>query len=208
MRQRTQEKGQILNSQPAGEITQLLLRWNAGEANCLNQLIPLAERELRRIAGRHMRGERQGHTLEATALVNEAYLKLVDQSRATWKNRVQFFAVAAGIMRRILIDHARGLERRKRGSGAAHLPLDELVFTPDKSAALVALDEALKDLARIDPRKARVVELRYFAGLSVEEAAEALGVHQNTVVRDWKMAKAWLARELRRETFAALGASI
>lgn len=197
-----------MNSQPAGEITQLLLRWNAGETDCLNQLIPLAERELRRIAGRHMRGERQGHTLEPTALVNEAYLKLVDQSRATWKNRLQFFGIAAGIMRRILIDHARGLERRKRGSGIAHLPLDELIFTPDKSAALVALDEALTDLARIDPRKARVVELRYFAGLSVEETAEVLGVHENTVVRDWKLAKAWLARELRRETNAVPEPSI
>jgi RNA polymerase sigma factor (TIGR02999 family) len=183
----------------AGEITELLLRWNAGEHACLNQLIPLAEQELRRIARRHMRNETPGHTLQTTALVNEAYLKLVNQTRATWKNRAQFFGVAAGMMRRILVDHARGLQRGKRGSGAEHLPLNELIFTKAKSAALVALDDALQDLARIDPRKARVVELRYFGGLSVEEAAEVLAVHPNTIVRDWGLAKAWLTRELRRD---------
>jgi RNA polymerase sigma factor (TIGR02999 family) len=184
----------------AGEITDLLLRWKAGEQACLDELIPLAERELRRIARRHMRNEGPGHVLQTTALVNEAYLKLVDQSRANWKNRAQFFGVAAGMMRRILVDHARGLQRGKRGSGAEHLPLEELIFTRQKSAALVSLDDALQDLARIDARKARVVELRYFGGLSVEETAEVLEVHPNTVVRDWSLAKAWLTRELRRET--------
>ncbi|MBV8729082.1 MAG: sigma-70 family RNA polymerase sigma factor, partial [Acidobacteriia bacterium] len=144
---------------------------------------------------------------ETTALVNEAYLKLVDQSRATWKDRAHFFAAAAGIMRRILVDHARGLRRTKRGAGAAHLPFDEMIFKPAKSAALVALDDALNDLASVDPRKARIVELRYFGGMSVEETAEALGVHPNTVIRDWGLAKAWLARELQRvdDRIAAAG---
>jgi RNA polymerase sigma factor (TIGR02999 family) len=190
-----------------GEITQLLLRWNAGEQDCLNQLMALAEQELRRIASRHMRQEGLGHTLQTTALVNEAYLKLVDQSRATWKNRAQFFGVAAGLMRRILVDHARGLQRAKRGAGAAHLPLDELIFTPAKSASLIALDDALADLTRHDPRKARIVELRYFGGLSVEETAEVIGVHPNTVIRDWALAKAWLARQMNRETEPAAEAS-
>jgi len=147
-----------------------------------------------------MRKEREGHTLQTTALVNEAYLKLVDQSRASWKNRAQFLGVASGLMRRILVDHARGLCRAKRGGAAGHLPLDEdLVFSPAKSAALVALDDALEELARLDPRKAKVVELRYFGGLSVEEAAEALGVHANTIIRDWGLARAWLRHELKRE---------
>jgi RNA polymerase sigma-70 factor, ECF subfamily len=190
-----------------GEITQLLLRWNAGEQDCLNQLMPLAEQELRRIASRRMRQEGRGHTLQTTALVNEAYLKLVDQSRATWKNRAQFFGVAAGLMRRILVDHARGLQRAKRGAGAAHLPLDELILAPAKSASLIALDDALADLTRHDPRKARIVELRYFGGLSVEETAEVIGVHPNTVIRDWALAKAWLARQMKRETEPAAEAS-
>jgi RNA polymerase sigma factor (TIGR02999 family) len=147
-----------------------------------------------------MRKEREGHTLQTTALINEAYLKLVDQSRANWQNRVHFLGVASGLMRRILVDHARGLCRNKRGGAAGHLPLDEdLVFTPAKSAALVALDDALEELARLNPRKAQVVELRDFGGLSVEEAAEALGVHPNTIIRDWSLARAWLKRELGRE---------
>jgi RNA polymerase sigma factor (TIGR02999 family) len=181
----------------AGPITQILLRWNSGQESCLNELIPLLEHELRRIARRQMRKERDGHTLQTTALLNEAYLKLVDQSRANWQNRVQFLGVASGLMRRILVDHARGLGRDKRGRAAHHLPLDEdLVFSPAKSAALIALDDALRDLARLDPRKAQVVEMRYFGGLSVEEAAEALGVHPNTVIRDWRLAKAWLKSEM------------
>jgi RNA polymerase sigma-70 factor, ECF subfamily len=185
-----------------GQITELLVRWKAGEQDCLNELIPLAEPELRRIARRYMRHENPDHTLQTTALVNEAYLKLVDQSRASWQNRTQFFGVAAAIMRRILVDYARTGQRAKRGAGAGHLPLDEFIFTPAKSDELVALDDALGDLARIDPRKARVVELRYFGGLSVEETAEVLGVHPNTVVRDWSLAKAWLARELKPEKYS------
>jgi RNA polymerase sigma factor (TIGR02999 family) len=181
-------------------ITELLLRWRAGDQECLNRLVPLVEDELRRIAHRYMRKERPGHTLQTTALVNEAYLKLVDQARVDWQNRAQFLGVAARLMRHILVDHARAACRGKRGGGAAHLPLDEaLVFSPAKSAALIALDEALNDFARIDPRKAQVVELRYFGGLSVEETAEVLAVHPNTVIRDWSLAKIWLKRELSRE---------
>jgi RNA polymerase sigma factor (TIGR02999 family) len=184
-------------SQP---VTELLLRWGAGDRDCLNELIPLMEPELRRIAHRHMRRERPGHTLQTTALVNEAWLKLVDQSRASWRNRVQFLGVAAGLMRHILVDHARAACRGKRGGGTALLPLDEaLNFSPAKSAALVALDQALSDFARFDPRKAQVVELRYFGGLSVEETAEALGVHPNTVIRDWSLSKVWLKRELSQK---------
>jgi len=184
----------------AGPVTQLLLRWNSGEESCRDELIQLLDQELRRIAHRQMRKEREGHTLQTTALINEAYLKLVDQSRANWQNRVHFLGVASGLMRRILVDHARGLCRNKRGGAAGHLPLDEdLVFTPAKSAALIALDDALEELARLNPRKAQVVELRYFGGLSVEEAAEALGVHPNTIIRDWSLARAWLKRELGRE---------
>jgi RNA polymerase sigma-70 factor (ECF subfamily) len=186
-----------MGSPDSSPITGLLLRWGAGEEECLNELVPLVERELRRIAHHLMRKERQGHTLQTTALVNEAYMKLVDQSRANWQNRAQFVGIAASLMRRILVDHARGLQRNKRGGAAEHLLLDEgLVFSPRKSAALIALDDALEDLARMDPRKAQVVELRYFGGLSVEEAAEALHVHPNTVIRDWNMARVWLKHEL------------
>ena len=179
-------------------VTELLLRWRAGDRECLNQLVPLVESELRRIAHRYMRMERDGHTLQTTALVNEAYLKLVDQAQVDWQNRAQFLGVAARLMRRILVDHARELHRGKRGSGAALLPLDEgLVFSTAKAAALVALNDALTDLAGFDPRKARIVELRYFGGMSVEETAETLGVHPNTVIREWSLAKVWLKRELR-----------
>ena len=145
-----------------------------------------------------MRMERQGHTLQTTALVNEAYLKLVDQAQVDWQNRAQFLGVAARMMRHILVDHARELCRGKRGGGEQVLPLDEgLIFAPAKSAALVALDDALNELAGFDPRKARIVELRCFGGMTVAEAAEALGVHPNTVIRDWGLAKAWLKHELR-----------
>jgi RNA polymerase sigma factor (TIGR02999 family) len=178
-------------------VTELLLRWRAGEQDCLKELIPLVESELRCIAHRYMRMERQGHTLQTTALVNEAYLKLVDQARVDWQNRAQFLGLAAHVMRHILVDRARELSRGKRGGGVHLLPLDEgLVFSPSKSAALLALDDALHELARFDSRKAQVVELRYFGGMSVEETAEALGVHPDTVIRDWGLARAWLKREL------------
>jgi RNA polymerase sigma factor (TIGR02999 family) len=160
-------------------------------------LIPLVEGELRRIAHRYMGGERKGHTLQTTALVNEAYLKLVDEAQVGWQNRAQFLAVAARLMRHILVDHAREVRADKRGGGAHLLPLDEgLDFAPAKSVALVALDDALEALAGFDPRKARVVELRYFGGMTVDETAEVLGVHPDTVARDWRLAKAWLQHEL------------
>jgi len=184
----------------AEPVTELLTRWRAGEPECLNQLVPLVEGELRRIAHRCMRMERQGHTLQTTALVNEAYLRLVDQTRVVWQDRAQFLGIAARLMRQILVDHARALHREKRGGGSPLLPLEcGLDFSPEKSAALVALDDALLDLAGFDPRKARIVELRCFGGMTVEEAAEALGVHPNTVIRDWSLAKSWLKRELRPE---------
>jgi RNA polymerase sigma factor (TIGR02999 family) len=187
-----------MSSQNEAPVTQLLRRWTAGDRNCLDELIPMVERDLRRIAHRIMRGERQGHSLQTTALLNEAYLRLVDQTHTDWQARAQFFAIAAGLMRRILVDHARGMHRAKRGGAAPHLQMDEaLVYVPSRSAALIALDDALSDLARQHPRQARVVELRYFGGLSVEEAAEALQVHENTIIRDWSFAKAWLAHELR-----------
>jgi RNA polymerase sigma-70 factor, ECF subfamily len=186
------------------EITGLLLRWSSGETACLNELIPLVEGELRRIAHRHMRSEREGHTLQTTALLDEAYLKLVDQSRANWKNRTHFLAVASGLMRRILVDHARGLCRNKRGGAVRHLPLEEeFVFSPSKAAGLVALDDALQELARCDARKAQIVDMRYFGGLSVDETATALGVHPNTVIRDWAFARAWLKHELQGEAHAS-----
>ena len=178
-------------------VTELLLRWRAGEKYCLDRLVPLVEDELRRIAHHYMRMERSGHTLQTTALVNEVYLKLVKQAQVDWQSRAQFLGVAARLMRHVLVDHARVLCREKRGGGAQLLPLDEgLAISPSKSAELMALDDALNQLARFDPRKAQVVELRYFGGLSVEEAAEALGVHPNTVISDWSLAKAWLKHEL------------
>ncbi len=178
-------------------VTRLLLRWRAGEEQCLNKLVPLVEVELRRIARRYMRMERPDHTLQTTALVNEAYLKLVDHAHVDWRNRAQFLGVAARLMRHVLVDHARESRRAKRGGGAQLLPLDEgLAISQAKPVELVALDDALNELAKFDPRKAKVVELRYFGGLSVEETAEALAVHPNTVINDWSLAKAWLKREL------------
>ena len=178
-------------------ITQLLIQWSSGDKECLNRLLPVIEDELHRIARRYMRKERTGHTLQTTALVNEAYLRLVDQAHVNWQNRAHFFGIAARLMRQILIDHARGVGREKRGARTHHLPLDKVpVFSPAKSTSLIALDEALDHLAARDPRKARVVELRYFGGLSVDETAEVLRVHPNSVIRDWALAKAWLRREL------------
>ena len=178
-------------------VTGLLRRWRAGDERCLEQLIPLVEGELRQIAHRYMRVERPGHTLQTTALVNEVYLKLINQAQVDWQNRAHFLSIAAQVMRHILVDHARTLCSEKRGGGIQVLPLKEaLVFAPGKSAALIALDDALVELAKFDARKAKVVELRYFGGMSVEETAEVLGVHPNTVINDWSMAKMWLKREI------------
>lgn len=178
-------------------VTGLLVAWSEGDAAALDQLLPLVEGELRLLARRYLRRERPGHTLQTTALVHEAYLRLVDQKRTQWRNRAHFFGIAASLMRRILIDHARRIAYAKRGGGAPHVALDEAcVVGEERAAELVALDDALDALARVDARKARVVELRYFGGLSVEEAAEVLGVHPDTVTREWRRAKLFLRREL------------
>jgi RNA polymerase sigma factor (TIGR02999 family) len=187
------------------EITELLKAWGSGDAAALDQLTPLVYDELRRLASRYMRNERAGNTLQTTALVNEAYLRLVDAKRVAWQDRVHFFAVSAQMMRRILVDAARARGSAKRGgqvkrvNHSAAFNLDEI---PDVSTGrdreLVAIDDALNTLAEMDPRKARVIELRFFGGLSVEEAAEILKISPQSVMRDWKLAKAWLTRELSR----------
>jgi len=188
-----------------GAITELLRRWGQGERECLDRLVPLVEPELRRIAQHYFLRERSGHTLQTTALVNEAYLRLVDQARVDWQNRVQFLTVAARLIRQILVDHARSRHRKKRGGGDELLPLERALLVSDKRPdALVALDDALRGLASSDPRKAKVVELRYFGGLTVEETAAALDIHPNTVLRDWRLAKAWLKRELRPGNVSAI----
>ncbi|HXD20218.1 MAG TPA: sigma-70 family RNA polymerase sigma factor [Vicinamibacterales bacterium] len=179
-------------------MTQLLIDWSRGDENALQQLIPLVHEELRRVARRHMAHERAEHTLQATALVNEAYMRLVDVRQVKWQNRAHFFAMSARLMRRILVDFARSRRYQKRGAGAQRVTLDEaLVVSPAPVADLVALDEALTALAAVDARKAQVVEMRFFGGLSVEETAEALHVSRDTIMRDWKLAKAWLLRELK-----------
>ena len=182
---------------PTHLVTQLLLKWSGGDEECLDRLIPLVQDELHRIASRHMRRERVGHILQTTALMNEAYLRLINQTQVTWRDRAHFFGVAARIMRQILVDHARYAGRGKRGDGQYHLALDEVpIPVSRKPGELIALDDALTRLAAVDARKAQVVELRYFGGLNVEEAAQVLRVSPNTIIRDWSFAKAWLRREL------------
>ncbi|HEY7545248.1 MAG TPA: sigma-70 family RNA polymerase sigma factor [Blastocatellia bacterium] len=184
----------------ADQITQKLIAWGRGDRAALDELIPAVYQELRRMADRYLRRERADHSLQPTALVHEAYLRLIDQRRVEWQNRAHFFGVAAQMMRRILVDHAKAAHRDKRGGGARKIPLDEIMnLTEEGSADLVALDEALKKLEEIDPRKSRVVELRYFGGLSVEETAEVLDISSKTVMRDWNMAKAWLYQQISRE---------
>ena len=182
------------------EVTRLLLAWGAGDEVALEQLVPVVYRELRRMARRYMAAERPDHTLQASALVNEAYLKLVDVRQMHWQNRAQFFGVCAQLMRRILVDFARRQRYLKRGGGARPVTFEEAIVLPGaQTTNLPALDDALNALAKIAPRKVRVVELRFFAGLSVKETAEVLKVSQDTVVRDWRMAKVWLHRELRND---------
>lgn len=187
----------------AESVTALLLAWGAGDARALDALLPIVYAELRQRAARALRRENAGHTLQPTALVHEAYLRLVDQRRARWENRAQFFGVAAQAMRRVLVDHARGRHANKRGGGADHFTLgaadDAGAGTGGSDDAVVevlALDDALARLAVLDPQQARVVELRYFGGLSVEETAAAIGVSPATVKREWAVARAWLRREL------------
>ncbi|MBV9926826.1 MAG: sigma-70 family RNA polymerase sigma factor [Acidobacteria bacterium] len=190
----------------AGDVTQMLVAWSAGEPGAEERLYPLVYDELKLIARRYLRRERGGHTLQPTALVNEAYLRLIDQTRASWQNRAQFFGVASMMMRRILVNHARALAAGKRGAGARGLTIQEAFFSTEQDATdLLALDEALTRLAAVDERKSRVVELLYFGGLENREAAEVLGVSDKTVQRDWRMARLWLYRELtgRAEAGAA-----
>ena len=182
------------------QVTQLLHAWSEGEPQALDRLTPLVYEELHRLARRHMAHERPGHTLQTTALVNEAYLELVDSVQADWQNRAHFFAVCARVMRRILVDWARSRNMFKRGGGVHLVGLeDTFVGAQEPDAALVALDDALSALAECDARKARVVELRFFGGLSMEETAAVLKVSEETVQRDWRFAKSWLRRELSAE---------
>ena len=178
-------------------MTGLLLAWRGGNEAALEQLVPLVHEELHRIARGCMRGERAGHSLQATALVNEAYLRLIGAQQVDWQNRVHFLAVSARLMRRILVDFARSKKYQKRGGGAQAVSLDEALVVVEPGKDLVALDDALDALAEMDERKAKVVEMRFFGGLTVEETASALGVSPDTVMRDWRLAKAWLLRELR-----------
>lgn len=195
--------------EPMGDVTRLLLAWRAGDRTAYEALIPLVYGELHRVAERYLRRERQGHTLQPTALVHEAYLRLVDQTSARWQNRAQFVAVAAQAMRRILVDHARASQAQKRGGDVVRIALDETRDEPDaeieaamaavpaSDVALIDLEDALTELARVDPDLVRVVELRYFGGLTVEQTAAALSVSPATVKRSWATAKAWLFSRLR-----------
>lgn len=180
------------------DITQLLLAWNEGDQAALERLTPLVYRELRRLARGYMRQERPGHILQTTALINEAYLRLIDWKQVQWRNRAHFFGVAAQLMRRILVDFARARQQDKRGGAMRQVSLDEAAaVSVERAAEFIALDEALDRLAAIDPRRSRMVELRFFGGLSEEETAEALKVSPRTVRREWSLARSWLHRELR-----------
>ncbi len=188
------------HEQHSHEITGMLRQWSGGSLEALDNLLPLVYDELHRQAARYLRRENENHTLQPTALINEAYLKLIDQREVNWKNRTHFFAIAAQAMRRILVDHARTKHREKRGGDDAKLSLDEaLTFVADeRNIDLIALDEALTRLEIKDKQQTRIVELRYFSGLSLEETAEALNISRTTAARDWAMARAWLHRELTR----------
>ena len=179
-----------------GEITQWLLEWQKGDKTALDKLAPKVYDELRRLAKHYLAGERSGHTLQSADLINEVYLRLIDRDAVEWHNRSHFFAVAAQAMRHILVDYARARNTTKRGGGTPMAPLDEVAAADQQSEELIALDEALRDLAALDARKSRIVELRYFAGLSVEETARVLDVSSVTVMREWRTAKAWLLRAL------------
>jgi RNA polymerase sigma-70 factor (ECF subfamily) len=182
------------------DVTRLLTDWRHGDAAALELLMPLVYDELRRLAHRYMKRERAEHTLQTTALVNEAYLRLCGGRAVAWRDRAHFFGVAARVMRHLLVDHARGRRNARRGGGARHVTLDEAaVVSPARAAEVLALDEAMTRLAALDPRKSRLVELRYFGGLDVDETAEVLGVSAITVKREWLKAKAWLYLELNRE---------
>lgn len=188
------------STENAAAVTEMLKEWSEGNTRVLDNLMPVVYEELRRQASHFLRKERAGHTLQTTALIHEAYLKLIDQRAVEWQNRAHFFAIASTAMRRILVDYARERHREKRGGAAENLPLDDAlqISSKEKSIDLVALDEALTRLAEFDPRQARIVELRYFSGLDHEETAAVLGVSNATVRRDWNFAKAWLRQEIMK----------
>jgi RNA polymerase sigma factor (TIGR02999 family) len=185
-----------MSAGPVQDVTRLLVQWTEGDPKALEDLLPLVYDELRRLAQRYLRRESAGHTLQGTALVHEAYLRLVDQN-VSWQSRAHFFAIAAQMMRRILVDHARARNAAKRGDGGCKVTLDEgLVSAEQRDVNVIALDEALTNLAKLDPQQSQIVELRFFAGLSIEDTAEVLKISPATVKRDWAMAKAWLFREM------------
>lgn len=190
---------------PQQQVTQLLCDWRGGDSTALEKLIPLVQPELQRLAHQYMSRERPGHTLQTTALLDDAYLQLADKTHPQWQNRAHFFAVAAQLMRRIMVDHARQRQALKRGGGAIRVTLDEAAaVTQTRADELLALDEAMEQLATFDRRKAEVVEMRYFGGLTMEEIAEVLKVHVNTVTRDWTAARAWLLAALSGENVDAI----
>ena len=181
----------------SSNVTQMLHDWSHGDREVLDKLVPVVYEELRRQAARYLKRERPGHTLQTTALIHEAYIRLIDQKNVHWQNRAHFYAISAKLMRRILVDHARSRQAAKRGGSDIKLPLEEaMIASEGREVDLVALDEALERLAAIDPQQSRVVELKFFSGMSVEETAEVLGVSTRTVKRDWNVAKAWLRREI------------
>lgn len=183
----------------SSEVTQLLLAWSEGDRAALDELAPLVYRELKKIAEGYLRRERFEHSLQPTALAHEAFIKLIDQQHVRWQNRAHFYGIAAQAMRRILVDHARARLAEKRGSGGVVVSLDEALNVSDgRAGQLVALDEALETMARLDPQQSKVVELKYFGGMTLEETAEVLGVSRATVIREWQMAKAWLYSELNK----------
>ena len=189
-----------MTSPSPDEVTQLLLDWSSGDKAALDKLMPLVYEELRRLAHHYMGRERPGHTLQTTAIVNEAYLQLIDQRNVQWQNRAHFFGIAAHLMRRVLAGYARSRRYDKRGGGAQQVSLEEaMVVSQERVAEMVALDDALNALAEIDDRKRKIVEMRFFGGMSIEDTSEVLGVSPGTVMRDWTLAKAWLRRGISKE---------
>ena len=187
--------GPLMSEEPSGDVTQLLVDWSNGDGEALDKLMPVVYDELHDLAARYLRRERQDHTLQTTALVNEAYLRLIDQTRIDWKNSLQFYALAARMMRRILVDHARSHRYKKRGGGARKIPLDDAPQVSfERAPDYVAVDDALKELAEIDPELANIVELRFFGGFKNSEIGQHLGMSVPTIVRRWRVAKAWLYR--------------
>ena len=190
----------MVSAPPRQEVTQVLVDWSKGDTNAPDRLMPLVYEELRKLARNYLQRERSDHTLQATGLVHEAYLRLVDQSSMSWQNRAHFFAVAAQVMRRILVDHARAHRAEKRGGEREKIEFDEaLAPSGEKAVDLIALDDALQDLVTFDERQSRIVELRFFGGLTNEEIGDVLGISPRTIKREWRLAKAWLRREIMKE---------